>query len=153
MTSQDLALLDAELRRDEAVRYVPYLDTATPPCRTVGVGHNMDASPLPAGWTFPLTDDQINQLLNHDLQITLSALDLHLPWWKSLDGVRQRVVANLGFNMGIGKLMEFHKALTAMQAGSYSDAAAEMRKSAWYGEVGARAVRLCEAMKTGVMPA
>jgi lysozyme len=150
MTPQDLSLLDAELRRDEGVRYTIYPDSKGIP--TIGVGHNCAASPLPSGWKCPLTDDQVNQLLNHDLQVTFAALDLHLPWWKSLDGVRQRVIANLCFNMGIGKLMGFHKALAGMQSGDYATAAAEMEDSPWYGEVGERAVRLCRAMQTGVMP-
>jgi lysozyme len=144
--------MDAELRRDEGVRYVPYRDTATRPRNTTGVGHNLDVSPLPAGWTYPLTDDQVNALLNHDLTITFAGLDLHLPWWRKLDEVRQRVVANMAFNLGVGGLLTFRGALGAMQRGSYAVAAAALKASDWYGEVGERAVRLCAAMETGVMP-
>ena len=147
----NLNLMDAELRRDEGVRYVPYLDTATPPRRTCGVGHNMDASPLPDGWTFPLSDAQVNTLLNHDLQVVFAALDLHLPWWRNLDEVRQRVVANMCFNMGIGTLMTFHNTLGAMQRGSYSVAAAGMLASKWAQQVGMRARRLAYAMEYDLM--
>jgi lysozyme len=152
MDPTNLALLEAELRRDEGVRYVPYLDTATPPRRTCGVGHNMDASPVPAGWTFPLTDAQVMQLLGMDLQVTFAALDHHLPWWRQMDAVRQRVIANCCFNMGIGTLLTFHNTLAAMQRGSYAVAAAGLKASKWYGQVGARAQRLCQAMETGIMP-
>jgi lysozyme len=143
-------LLDAELRRDEGVRYTPYYDTNG--FQTVGVGHNIVASPLPPGWTYPLSDDQVNSLLNHDLTVTGAALDLHLPWWKQLDEVRQRVVANMCFNMGIFKLMGFHNALTCMQTGDYIGAAAGMSASHWAVEVGDRATRLISAMTTGEMP-
>ncbi len=146
----NLVLMDAELRRDEAVRYVLYYDTKGIP--TTGVGHNLQASPLPAGWTYPLSDAQVDQLLNTDLGNTFAQLDHSLPWWRGLDEVRQRVVANMCFNMGIGTLLEFHNTLGAMQRGSYAIAAAGMKASAWYGEVGDRAVRLCQAMETGVMP-
>ena len=145
-------LLEAELRRDEGVRYTIYLDTATPPRRTVGVGHNIDAKPLPAGWTCPLTDAQVDQLLAEDLQSVFAGLDAHLPWWRQLDDVRSRVIANMAFNMGTGALLGFPHALACMQSGDYSGAAAQMEASAWYREVGARAVRLCLAMATGVMP-
>lgn len=148
----NLALLEAELRRDEGVRYMPYLDTANPPKRTVGVGHNLDVSPLPAGWTFPLTDAQVNQLLARDISTTLAKLDRYLPWWRQMDEVRQRVLANMCFNLGIGGLLQFKNTLAAMQRGANSVAAAGMRASKWYGQVGARAQRLCEAMETGVMP-
>jgi len=147
-----MSLLEAELRRDEAVRYVRYFDTATPPNWTTGVGHNLTVSPLPTGWTYPLNDSQVNQLLAHDLAVTFAALDLHLAWWRHLDDVRARVVANMAFNMGVTDLAKFQHALAAMQSGDYVTAAAQMKASAWYGEVGARAVRLCQAMETGVMP-
>jgi len=155
----NLVLMEAELRRDEGVRYVPYLDTATPPKRTVGVGHNVDVSPLPAGWTFPLSGTQVNQLLDRDISTTLAKLDNYLPWWRQLDEVRQRVLANMCFNMGIGNaavgtgLLGFKNTLAAMQRGAYNVAAAGMKASKWYGQVGVRGVRLCAAMETGVMPA
>ncbi|SEI42900.1 glycoside hydrolase family protein [Paraburkholderia diazotrophica] len=153
-----LSLLDAELRRDEGVRYVPYLDTADPPKRTIGVGHNMDVSPPPAGWTFPLNDAQVNQLLDRDVSTTLAKLDKYLPWWRQMDEVRQRVIANMCFNLGIGNaalgtgLLGFKNTLAAMQRGSYGVAAAGMKASKWYGQVGQRGARLCKAMETGVMP-
>jgi lysozyme len=152
MDPTNLALLEAELRRDEGVRYVPYFDTATPPRQTCGCGHNMDASPLPAGWAFPLSDAQVTQLLGMDLQVVFSALDANLPWWRQMDPVRQRVICNMCFNLGITRLLGFHNTLFAMQRGSYAVAAAGMMNSAWYGEVGDRAVRLCSAMEHGVMP-
>lgn len=152
MDPTNLALLEAELRRDEGVRYVPYLDTATPPRKTCGVGHNMDASPVPAGWTFPLTDAQVTQLLGMDLQVTFAALDHYLPWWRQMDEVRQRVIANMCFNLGIGGLLGFKNTLAAMQRGSYAVAAAGMLSSKWAGQVGARAKRLAQAMESGTMP-
>jgi lysozyme len=147
----NLALLDAELRRDEAVRYRPYFDSRG--FLTVGVGHLLTAAPLPAGWSYPLTDLQVNQLLEQDLAVVFSSLDRALPWWRALDEVRQRVVANMCFNLGITKLLGFKHALAAMQAGDYGAAAAGMQASAWFAQVKDRAVRLCEAMTTGAMPA
>ncbi|MFM0141716.1 glycoside hydrolase family protein [Paraburkholderia sp. RL18-085-BIA-A] len=152
----NLTLLEAELRRDEGVRYVPYLDTRG--FHTVACGHNLAASPLPAGWAYPLTDAQVNQLLERDISTGLAKLDKVLPWWRQMDEVRQRVIANLVFNMGIGNaalgtgLLGFKNTLAAMQRGSYSVAAAGMKASAWYSQTGQRAVRLCQAMETGTMP-
>lgn len=146
----NLILLDAELRRDEGVRYSPYLDTKG--ISTVGVGHNLQAVPLPAGWTYPLTDDQVNSLLNHDLDTTFAGLDLHHPWWTTMDEVRQRVLANMAFNLGETRLDGFVNTLRAMQTGDYLGAAAGMSASAWAGQVGDRATRLISAMQTGVMP-
>lgn len=145
-----LALLEAELRRDEGVRYTRYIDSlGNPSC---GVGHNLNASPLPAGWTYPLTDAQVDQLLMQDLQATFAQLDVKLPWWRSLDEVRQRVVCNLAFNLGVAGLLTFRNTLTDIKLGFYVAAAAGMRASLWAKQVGARAQRLADAMATGVMP-
>lgn len=145
-----LDLMDAELRRDESVRYTRYLDDKGIP--TTGVGHNLIVSPLPAGWTYPLNDSQVNSLLNHDLAVTFAGLDLHIPWWRTLDEVRQRVIANMAFNMGVAALMMFRNTLACVKAENWSGAAAGMKDSEWYTDVGQRAVRLCSAMLTGVMP-
>jgi lysozyme len=150
MDPANLALLDVELRRDEGVSYVEYIDSlGNPSC---GVGHNLNASPLPAGWTFPLTDDQVTALENHDLSVTFASLNLHLPWWTNLDPVRQRVIANMCFNMGIAKLLGFQQTLASTQVGQYVVASTEMLQSIWANQVGERAQRLSQAMKTGVMP-
>jgi lysozyme len=146
----NLALLEAELRRDEGVRYMPYLDSRG--YKTAGVGHLLSGAPLPAGWSYPLTDVQVDQWLAQDISAALYALDQKCPWWRSMDEVRQRVIANMCFNLGITKLLGFKHALASMQAGDYPAAAAGMRASSWYGQVKDRAVRLCEAMETGVMP-
>jgi lysozyme len=150
MNPSNLALLIAELRRDEGVRYSIYLDSMGVP--TVGVGHNCKVSPLPAGWACPVTDAQVDQLLTQDLKNTFAQLDAHLPWWRQLDDVRARVVANMAFNMGVADLMTFHNALFAMQRGSYAVAAAGMLSSKWARQVGARAQRLASAMEYGLMP-
>jgi len=146
----DMTLMIAELRRDEGVEYSPYVDTTGH--QTVGVGHNLDVSPLPAGWTYPLSDEQVNALLTSDLGVTFGLLDHALPWWRGLDEVRQRVVANMAFNLGIGTLLTFHNTLGAMQRGAYAVAAAGMLNSAWATQVGARAQRLAVAMESDVMP-
>lgn len=145
-----LSLLEAELRHDEGVRYTRYIDSlGNPSC---GVGHNLNASPLPAGWKFPLTDLQVNQLLDQDIADALHQLDTHLPWWRQLDEVRQRVIANMCFNMGIDKLLGFALMLAALKLHNFATAATEMKDSRWFGQVGDRAARLCSAMSTGVMP-
>lgn len=139
--------LVVELRRDEGVRYVPYRDTKGIP--TVGVGHNLQAAPLPSGWTYPLTDDQVNQLLRIDLTNVFSDLNRDLPWWTDLNDVRQRVIANMMFNLGSNRLLGFKNTLAAMRQGRYDDAAAGMLNSAWASQVGARAQRLAQMMRTG----
>lgn len=147
MDSDNEQLLIAELRRDEGVRYEPYKDTMG--IDTVGVGHNMEAHPLPADWTFPLTDDQVNLLLSQDLQSVYADLTGNLPWWLYLDDVRQRVLCNMCFNLGINRLLGFRNTLGFVRQGKWDDAAQGMLNSAWATQVGERAQRLAAMMRTG----
>lgn len=143
-----------ELRRDEGVRYSPYNDSRG--FLTIGVGHNMQVSPLPDGWVFPLDDSQVDVLLESDLMSVYSDLDNALPWWEDLNDVRQRVLANMTFNLGLPKLLGFKNTLAAMRQGRYADAANGMLNSAWATQVGigtqanpGRALRLANMMRNG----
>ncbi|WP_250512716.1 glycoside hydrolase family protein [Caballeronia sp. INDeC2] len=155
MTPQNEMVLVDELRRDEGVRYTRYLDSKGIP--TTGVGHNLQAKPLPAGWTYPLSDSQVDQLLEDDLDDVYVDLDRNLSWWRALDAVRQRVICNMCFNMGIGRLLGFKNMIAAARAGNYSKAALEMLDSKWAREdVGigtaakpGRALRLANMMRDG----
>lgn len=147
MNPSNEAILVQELRRDEGVRYTPYEDTEGIP--TVGVGHNLRAAPLPAGWSYPLTDAQVDTLLDQDLLNVYHDLDRGLSWWSQLCDVRQRVLANMCFNMGINGLMTFRNTLLAMREGRYADAATGMLQSKWATQVGARAKRLADMMTQG----
>ena len=147
MDESNEILLIGELRRDEGVRYVPYNDTMGIP--TVGVGHNLKTSPLPDVWSYPLTDDQVNSLLSQDLQAVYKGLTDNLPWWLFLDAVRQRVLANMCFNLGIGKLLTFQNTLRFAKNGQFTQAAQGMLESVWAKQVGDRAIRLSGMMRTG----
>jgi lysozyme len=146
--------LVCELRRDEGVRYVVYLDTKGIP--TTGVGHNLKARPLPEGWTYPLSDEQVDVLLEQDLEIVYADLDRNVQWWRELNNVRQRVICNMCFNLGITRLLGFVNTLAAMRQGRYGDAARGMLNSAWASQVGVgtpanpgRALRLANMMRDG----
>ena len=141
------SLLIADLRRDEGVRYEPYLDTVG--IQTIGVGHNLKASPLPSGWNYPLSDEQVNTLLANDLAHVFSGLDANLGWWRTLTLARQRVMVNMCFNMGIGGLLTFKNTLEAIRHGYYEQAATGMLSSKWANQVGQRAQRLAQMMRDG----
>ncbi len=75
-----------------------------------------------------------------------------MPWWLSLDDVRQRIVSNMAFNMGVSGLLTFKNTLSAMRRGCYSVAAAGMKNSKWAVQVGDRAKRLYRGMESGTLP-
>ena len=72
-----------------------------------------------------------------------------LPWVETLDEVRQRVLVDMAFNLGIPSLLTFKRTLASVEAGNYTVAAAQMLESKWARQVGTRAIRLSEMMATG----
>lgn len=132
-------VLIAELRRDEGVRSKPYTDTVGK--LTVGAGRNLTDVGLSA--------DEIDYLLANDIERAAQGLDDKLPWWRRLDPVRQRVMINMAFNLGISGLLTFKNTLGFIERGDYAQAARNMLLSKWARQVGARANRLASMMETG----
>jgi lysozyme len=129
----------AQLRRDEGVRNFPYTDTVGK--LTIGVGRNLT--------DVGLSDPEINFLLQIDIQRVTNTLHFRLPWFQALDPVRQGALVNLCFNVGFSKLEKFEKMLIATAQGDWETASTEMLNSAWAKEVGDRADRLAQQMRTG----
>ena len=118
---------------------------------TLGVGHLvLDTDPeikQPLGT--PVSEERILQCLNDDIDNVCNELDRNMPWWKNLDDNRQRVLANMCFNLGCPRLSNFKKFLAAVQTGNWEEAAEEMMDSKWAIQVGNRAKRLAERMEKG----
>lgn len=129
----------AELVRDEGLRLKPYKDTVGK--TTIGIGRNLD--------DVGISRDEAYLMLTNDILRTSDSLDANLPWWKTLNEIRQRVLLNMAFNLGINSLLGFKNTLAMIQAGKYEEAAVGMLSSKWAGQVGARAQRLAEQMVKG----
>lgn len=140
-------LLIQELRRDEGVCYVEYCDTLG--IKSTGIGRNLKVKPIPKDWTYPLSDAQINTLLSQDLIEVFTGLDKNIPWWRNISYRRQRVLANMAFNMGVNGLLTFKNTLSAIQSGNYVQASSGMLASKWASQVGDRAKRLSIMMVQG----
>lgn len=125
---------------------------------TIGVGHLLDpargANPAPFGADLrngrAITPEQCNQLLDLDIDAKTAELDRRAPWWRRLSDNRQRVVLNMAFQLGVSGLLNFRKAVAAMQVGDYKEAAAQMRDSKWAQlDTPNRARRLIDRMVLG----
>lgn len=138
MSTFDMATLIAELSRDEGRKLKPYVDTVGK--TSIGVGRNLS--------DVGISDAECDSMLENDVTRTVAWLDRNLSWWRNLDAVRQRVIINMAFNMG-GGLLTFVNTLAAMQRGDYAAAASGMLASKWATQVGARAQRLAQMMRTG----
>lgn len=134
--------LTRQLRRDEGVRAHMYYDSEG--YATIGVGRLID--PRRGGG---LRDHEIDYLLANDIDEVVAALRDRLPWFDALNEARQGVLANMAFNLGINGLLGFRKTMALVERGDYEAASVEMLDSKWARQVGRRAQRLSEQMRTG----
>ena len=128
-----------QLKADEGLRTHPYRDSVGK--LTVGYGRN-------------LSDDGISVpeaefMLFNDFDFALHSVYRYLPWATKLDDARLGVLVNMAFNMGIDSLLTFHNTLAHVEAGDYDLAATDMQNSLWAKQVGARADRLVQQMRSG----
>ncbi len=138
----DRAAMTRQLRLHEGERLKPYRCTAGK--LTIGVGRNLEDRGITAA--------ESAMLLANDIGDMERELQRALPWAVRLDEVRQRVLLDMAFNLGVVGLLNFKRTLAAIQAGQYQQAATMMLDSRWAGQVGQRAERLSRMMATGKDP-
>lgn len=99
-----------------------------------------------------LRDEEMDFILNNRLNIAaVDAMDVLGQVCLAAMGLpRQRAIINMCFNLGEGGFHKFTKLRAALLAGNYTVAAAEMKASEWYVQVGLRGDRLVNQMLTGV---
>ncbi len=140
MTAADRAALRAQLIGHEGLKLTPYVDSVGK--LTIGVGRNLT--------DVGISPHEALEFLDHDIDAAIAGIQKALPWTSRLDAVRFRVLIDMAFNLGVTGLLGFRRMLAALQADDYGRAADEMVQSAWVRQVGARALRLAEMMRTGV---
>jgi len=139
VTTDDFAALKLELIHDEGISLTLYKDTVGK--WTVGVGRNIQ--------DIGISTDEAMLLLENDIAGAVGALNHQLPWFPRLDPMRQRVLINMCFQMGIGKLLGFQTTLEHVRQGHYDEAAGSMLQSKWAQQTPNRAKRLAAMMRTG----
>lgn len=130
--------LKSYLRQAEGWRATLYPDSLGIP--TIGYGRNM---------TKPISKAVGELMLEEDLREAENAVATMIPVSAKLDLVRRSVLVEMAFNMGITRLLEFKKMLFAVISEQWEVAAKEMLDSKWARQVGGRAKRLAEWMRSG----
>lgn len=122
----------------EGLKLKPYRCTAGK--LTIGVGRNLEDKGI--------SRDEALMMLKNDVEEVEKALSTY-TWFKNLDGIRQKVLIDMAFNLGVGGLMQFKKMIAAIEKSNYESAASEMMNSKWAKQVGKRSDRLATMMRTG----
>lgn len=134
--------LKADLCRDEGEVLHAYRDSLG--YLTIGVGRLID--PRRNGG---ISHDEAMYLLGNDIDRVQSDLNSRISFWPELDGVRQRALCNMAFQLGTNGLMQFKHMLRALESRDYQKAHDEALDSAWARQTPARAKRIAHMLLTG----
>lgn len=109
---------------------------------TIGVGRNLEDRGI--------TEEEAMILLQNDILACRKECYASFIWYGELDEVRQGVILEMCFNLGISRLKGFKKMLKACELKNYTLASQEMLSSLWARQVGNRAKKLADILRKGV---
>jgi len=144
---------DILLRKHERECLFPYDDKTGLPLKpgqplqgklSIGVGRNLT--------TKGITTTESSILLANDIHETWDDLLTALPWVEAIGRVRQLVVTDMAFNLGVEGFLAFKQTIAHLKAKAYDNASVAMLQSLWAEQVGGRSLRLAEMMRTGTLP-
>ncbi len=144
----------------EGLRLQVYKDTLG--IDTIGIGRNledrgitkeeldwMDIPSMDAVYEYGITEADAMYLAKNDVQIVEEELVRAHPCVEELDAVRQLVLMDMAFNMGVPRLRKFQKMWNAVHEKKFDIAAKEMLDSRWAIQVKSRSTKLAHAMHHG----
>jgi len=133
--------LRAMLVRQEALRLRLYKDSQGK--LTIGIGRNIEDRGIRESEAYFMLDNDIDEAI---------AECQKLPFFTELDPVRQDVLIDMVFNMGLPRVKGFVRMLSALSDHNWEEAAEEMMESKWAMQVGNRAIELAQMVRTGAYP-
>jgi len=149
-----------ELVKHEGLRLQVYQDTLG--IDTIGIGRNLkdrgiskeeldelDIPNIDHVYEYGITEADAMLLAENDVQIVEEELLRAHPCVEDLDAVRQLVLVDMAFNMGVPRLCKFKKMWNAIHENKFDVAAKEMLDSRWAIQVKSRSVKLSNAMHNG----
>ena len=129
---------------------------------TIGIGRNlkdrgiskeeldyMDIPSMAIVYEHGITEVDARYLAMNDIRIVEEELCRVQPVVNDLDAVRQLILMDMAFNMGVPRLCKFKRMWGAIHDRKFDAAGREMLDSRWAKQVGSRATKLSDAMVKG----
>lgn len=134
--------LEQRIMRHEGLRLRPYADTLGK--LTIGYGRCLT--------TNGISTDEAMQLLENDIDEAKIAMNQSFPWVLGLDDVRQGVIIEMIFQLGVAGVQGFPKMIAEIREKDYNIAAKEMLNSVWHSQTPDRCEELANLMLNGDQP-
>ena len=128
--------LTDQLTRHEGLHLKPYHCPAGK--LTIGIGRNLEDKGI--------TEKEAAMLLENDIAECIADLEILFQGFDLLPEAVQRVLVDIRFNLGPNRFRHFKKMIAAVEEQDFAKAAAEMKDSRWYRQVGRRAASLVNMM-------
>lgn len=118
----DLTKLIESIKRFEGLELKPYKCPAGK--LSIGYGRNLQDNGI--------TINEANLLLENDLLNIKLELEDKLPVFTKLDDVRQNVLIEMAYNMGVPRLLRFKHTIKSLELYEFEKASKEMLDSRWH---------------------
>ena len=117
--------------------------------KTVGIGHMIRKSDTEYEYKVGdmITQERSDHLFAQDLDMTIKDCEHALPTWDYLPEEVQLICANMMFNLGRSRFMEFARFRLALQNQDWQEAAVQMTDSLWHKQLPNRSGRLIKRMQ------
>ena len=141
------------LIRHEGLKLKPYQCPAGK--WTIGVGHNMDANPLPEVIQYQLdshgsiTKDMAYALLDDDLRSAIKDCQFLYRDFEKFSEARRNALVDFLFNVGRRTARTFERTNRAINRGDWEAAAQGFEKSLWFRQVGFRGPEIVKMIREG----
>ena len=144
----DINKLREQLKIDEGVRYEVYDDHLG--YKTFGIGHLVKATDEEYGWPVgtPVSEKRVNSVFDEDVETYIAETEKVFGNLEDMPQEVQQVLVNMCFNMGAPRLSQFKKFIKAIHDEDWKTASVEMLDSRWANQVGDRANRLSDRIKS-----
>ena len=142
----------------EGLRLQVYKDTLG--IDTIGIGRNLedrgitkeelddlDIPTIEHVYEYGITEADAVYLAENDVQIVEEELVRAHPCVDRLDSVRQLILIDMAFNMGVPRLCKFKKMWAALRNNDFEEAANQMIDSAWHKQTTSRCESLAATMR------
>lgn len=134
----NLTDFEKQIIAHEGMLLTPYKDTVGK--LTIGVGWNID--------DVPMRESEAIFRMRNDLAAVKREAE-KLLFFSKLNLVRQNVIIEMIFNLGMPRFLEFKKLIKAIEAENWNNAVVEMLDSRWAKQVHNRATTLSRQMGSG----